>query len=222
MKSAEWLWNAWKPRNLVGPLLGVAFFATLICGACGGVPKTSYYTLRTPAPPSPNDARTDFVLGVEHFRAPQMLRDDRIAYFVSPTEMNYYQYHRWSADPASMFSDYTAQWLSDLGVFAQVRMLPTRETIDFRLSGRVLDFQEVDYQGGVKARVSLELTLIRTRDRKVVWTGKQEAETPVQEKGVAAVAIAINAACKRLVQELVPGLTAEVEREYGANQGQTP
>lgn len=203
-------------------MLALASLAGLICGACGGVPKTYYYTLRTPTPPSPNETRTNLVLGVEHFHAPQMLRDDRIAYFVSPTEMNYYQYHRWSADPASMLSDYAAQWLSNLGVFAQVRILPTRETIDFRLGGRVLDFEEVDYQGGVKARVSLELTLIRTRDRKVVWTGKQDAETAVQEKGVAGVANGMNAACKRLVQDLVPGLIAEVEREHSTSQGQTP
>lgn len=210
----------WKRREPVRFVLVLVFLSTLVCGACGGIPKTYYYTLRTPQPPPPGDGKTNFVLGVEHFRAPQMLRDDRIVYYVSPTEMNYYQYHRWSADPGSMLSDFVTQWLDGLGVFSQVRMLPSREQVDFRLGGRLLEFSEVDYQGGVKARVNLELRLVRTRDHRVVWTGKHEVETPVLEKGVAGVANAINTACTQLLQQLAPELVGKVEQEYKASQGQ--
>ena len=89
-----------------------------------------------PAAPAPTDPRTSFVLGVEHFRAPEILRDDRIVYYVSPTQMNFYQHHRWGSDPATLLSEFTAQWLESSGVFTQVKMLPVRERVDYTLGGK--------------------------------------------------------------------------------------
>jgi len=188
---------------------------------CGGVPKTSYYTLQVPAAPPPGDPKTGYVLGVERFRAPEMLRDDRIVYYVSPTQMNYYQYHRWGADPATMLSEFTAQWLGSTGVFAEVRMLPTRERLEYTLAGRVLSFEEVDREGGGSVRVALELSLMRMSDHKVIWSSKRQVEAPLQEHGVQGVAAGLSAACAQLLREMTPGLIAQVEQDYKASQGQT-
>jgi ABC-type uncharacterized transport system auxiliary subunit len=188
----------------------VVLFAT----ACGGVPKTYYYTLQVPAAPAPTDARTDYVLGVEHFRAPEILRDDRIAYYVSPTQVNFYQYHRWGSDPATLLSEYTAQWVEASGVFARVRMLPQRERVDYTLAGRVLGFEEVDSNGSAKARLALALSLVRTSDHKVVWSGSQRQETPLPERGVEGVASALNVACEQALRVVMPGLITQVEQDF--------
>lgn len=194
----------------------------LLLASCGSLPKTHYYTLQVPAPPARNDPKTTFVLGVEHFRAADSLRDDRIVYYQSPTEMNFYEYHRWSADPASMLSELAMNWIQNSGAFTQVRMLPVREPVDYILRGRVINFEELDYDGAGKGRVNLELSMLRTRDHKVVWTLQRLAESPVEEKGLPGVVRALNDASYQLLREALPGLITQAEQDYQALQGQTP
>ena len=206
--------NVWK-RSIAARAFAVfALLAVLLAAACGGVPKAYYYTLQVPAVPAPTDPRTDYVLGVEHFRAPQILRDDRIVYYVSPTQINFYQNHRWGSDPATLLSDYAAQWMDSSAVFSQVRVLPARERVDYTLGGSVLSFEEVDSDGGAKVRLALALSLVRTSDHKLVWSGKQSQETPLSERSVEGVATALNASCAQVLREMTPGLIAQVEQDF--------
>jgi ABC-type uncharacterized transport system auxiliary subunit len=151
-KSAKSSWSVWRRRLLRRSAAALGLVGALVSASCGGaLPKTHYYTLQAPAPPPSNDPRTNFVLGVERLRAPEMLRDDRIVYYESPTQMNFYQYHRWGSDPATMLAEFLAQWIDGMGVFAQVRLLPGREPLDYVLRGRLLSFEEVDYEGAKRA-----------------------------------------------------------------------
>jgi ABC-type uncharacterized transport system auxiliary subunit len=212
--TVEFSSNVWK-RSLQARACAVLGLVTAIFAVgCGGVPKTYFYTLQVPAAPAPTDPRTNYVLGVEHFRAPEILRDNRIAYYVSPTQMNFYQYHRWGSDPATLLSDFTAQWMESSGVFTQVKMLPVRERVDYMLGGSVTSFEEVDSDGGVKVRLALALSLVRTGDHKLVWSGEQRLETPLPERGVESVANALNAACAQALRGMVPGLITQVEQDY--------
>lgn len=222
MKIAASLWSGWKAKRFRRPAGLLVVLGVLLCGACGGVPRTYYYTLETPSPPALVDPKTNFVLGVEHFRAPEVLRDDRILYYQSATQMNFYEHHRWGTDPATMLTEFTAQWADGLGVFSQVLPLPARVPVDYILRGRVLHCEEVDYPAGTKARVGLELTLVRTRDRSVVWSARNKVENPIQEKGMAGVASAINASTHQLLRQMLPGFLSQVEQENKAGPGRTP
>jgi ABC-type uncharacterized transport system auxiliary subunit len=221
VKTAASWWNVCKAESAKGLLLACGLAALGLAVSCGGIPKTYYYTLRAPAPPAASDPQTGFTLGIEHFRAPEMLRDDRIVYFQSPTEVNFYEYHRWSADPATLLTEYTAQWINNAGVFSQVVIFPVQQPVDYILRGRVAHFEEVDYEAGGKARVSLELTLVRARDRKAIWSGRNTAEAPFAGKGMEGVAAGVNAATERLVREMLPGMVAQVEQDYRATSGQS-
>jgi ABC-type uncharacterized transport system auxiliary subunit len=192
----------------------VGLLAVVFAAECGSVPKTYYYTLQMPAAPAPSDPKTDYVLGVEHFRAPEILRDDRIIYYVSPTQINFYENHRWGSNPPTLLAEFTARWLESSGVFVQVKMLPVRERVDYTLGGTVLSFEEVDSDGGAKVRLALELSLVRTSDHKLVWSGEQRQETPVSERGVEGVASALNASCAQVLRDMVPGLVTQVEQDY--------
>ncbi|MDR3676702.1 MAG: ABC-type transport auxiliary lipoprotein family protein [Acidobacteriota bacterium] len=121
--------NVWKASFQVraGAILGL--LAAVLAIGCGGVPKTYFYTLQVPSAPAPNDPKTNYVLGVEHFRTPEILRDDRIVYFVSSTQINFFQYHRRGSDPATLLSDYTAHRVASSGVVAQVEQ-------DYKSSGK--------------------------------------------------------------------------------------
>ncbi len=198
--------------------VALGLLGMVMATSCGSVPKTYYYTLRVPAPPAANDPKTNFVLGIEHFRAVEMLRDDRIVYYASPTEVNFYQYHRWSADPPSMLSRLSAQQLEDMGVFAAVLLLPSRDPVDYVLRGRVLNFEEIDYEGSTKGRVVLDLKLLRWRDRKVVWSSTHMVERSAEAGGVPGVVTALNASSAQLLREVLPGLVTEVEREFKESQ----
>ncbi len=222
MRIAGLLSSVLNPRRLRPFAAAPLWLAALLCLSCGGLPRTYYYTLPTPSPPALGDPKSNFVLGVEHFRASELLRDDRILYYESPTRVNYYQHHRWGSEPATMLSEFTAEWIEGTGVFAQVRMLPTREPVDYILRGRVFNFEEVDYEGGGKARVSLELSLVRLRDRKAVWSARRQAESPLQEKGIGGVANAMDRSIHEILREVLPGLIAQIEQDYKANQGQSP
>jgi ABC-type uncharacterized transport system auxiliary subunit len=216
VKSVGLLWSVLAPKRsrALGLLvLPLALWAV----SCGSVPKTNYYTLRIPPPPAAHDPGTTAVVGVEHFRATEALRDDRIIYYVSPTELNFYHYHRWSADPATMLTELTARRLEQSGALAAVRRLPSREPMDYLLRGRLTNFEEVDSTAGVKARVGVEMMLIRTRDRKILWSDSRQEESAAQGKGVAAVVEALNAASDRLLEGTLPGLLAKVQEDWRQN-----
>ena len=206
--------NVWKRSCKTRGCVLIGLLAALLAAACGGPPKTHFYTLQLPAAPASNEFKTEVVLGVEHFRAPEILRDDRNAYYVSPTQMNFYQYHRWGADPATLLSEFTAQWLESSGVFAQVKMLPARERVDYTLGGRVTSFEEVDSEGGTKVRLAVALSLVRTSDHKLVWSGEQRLETPLPEHDVEGVASAMNTSCTQALREMIPGLITQVEQDF--------
>ncbi len=219
MKNAASRWNAGS-RDRLGHFATVLLAAIAAASSCGSVPKTSYYTLRVPAPPPSSDCEGAAVLGIERFSAPEFLRDDRIVYYESPTQLNFYQYHRWSSDPASMIRDSVAQRLNHAGVFAEVRLLPARDPVDYYLRGRVLNFEEVDYESGVRGRAALELTLVRAQDRVVVWSGTRQAQSAAQGTGVAAIVEALNTASEQVLNELLPPLLAGAGKDI--EQGSKP
>ena len=214
MKTAEL--PSSESRHRVVPPAAAAFglVAVVMWASCGGTPPMHYYTVQTPSAPVPDDPTTNLVLGVERFRGPDIMRDDRIVYYQSPTQLNFYQQHRWSADPTAMLAEMCQRWLEQKGVFAQVRLAPYREPVDYSLRGRVLDFEEVDDPAGVKGRVGLELTLVRSRDRQVIFCERRQAEAAAQEKGVAGVVSALNRATQQLLDEMMPTLVAKVENDY--------
>jgi len=160
-----------------------------------------------------NDPKTSFVLDVERFRAPEVLRDERILYYQSATELNFYEYHRWTAAPADMTADLVARRLKGADIFREVRLFPHSKPGDFVLRGHLLNFEEVDYQSGGGVRVGLELSLVRTRDHQVIWSDRRLATRGLEGKGVEGVVKSLNDATGQLLNEFLPALSAEVERE---------
>jgi len=213
MKNVELKLRAWlrKAGAVAGWLV-----AAVLCASCGGAHPVHYYTLQMPVPAALGDPKTNFVLGVEPFRATEPLRDERIPYYLSATQLNFYQQHQWDADPPTMLAALAQRQLQQTGVFAQVRLAPFRQPVDYVLRGRVLSLEEVDYQDSVKARVGLGLTLLRLPDRKVVWSAQRQVENSVQEEGVPGVVSALNAATKQILDEMIPAIVAQVESDYRA------
>jgi len=189
--------------------------AALWLTACGSkIPPTRYYTLNYPALAPEGDSKTSFVLEIEPFNASENLRDDRILYYESPTQFSYYEYHHWSPDPGALVTEMAKRRLHEAAVFAHVRSAPTHEPADFILRGHLLNFEELDYEPGGKARVALEMRLVRAPDHKTVWADRRDVQLPITQKGVDGVVNALTAATDQILSETLPALGAEVEREF--------
>ncbi|HEV2348667.1 MAG TPA: ABC-type transport auxiliary lipoprotein family protein [Terriglobia bacterium] len=192
----------------------------LLAVGCGGkIPATRYYSLRFPPPAPHTDPKTSLTLSIEPFRAAMSLRDDRIMYYESPTEFSYYEYHLWSPDPATLLAELTRRHLNEMAIFAHVHLAPSRGRVDYVLRGHLLNFDELDYVPGGKARVALELRLVRAKDQKIVWSDRREVEHSIEGSGVDGVVNALSAASDQLLSEALPGLAAEVESESAESSG---
>jgi ABC-type uncharacterized transport system auxiliary subunit len=164
-------------------------------------------------PPAAQTPRSRAVLGIERFGATEALRNDRLVYYSSPNQVGFYDYHRWVADPATMLRDDVARRIHQAGLFADVQLLPARGAVDYYLRGRVLHFEEVDYDGGVGGRAGLDLTLVRASDRQVVWSGSKVVKIAAAGQGHAAVVEALNAASDQVLGDLVPQLLGKAEED---------
>lgn len=196
---------------------GVGLLAALLCAACGSSPKTRYYTLGIPKPPAAEAPGTQFTLQVERFNAPDLLLDNRMIYYSSPTELNFHEYHRWASDPGELLSDLAMKFFANTGLFKQVYTFPAPVKADYTLRGRVLDLSELKYEkaGGKSGavRLGLKLDLLQARQNQAVWSSRLEQTEPIQKSSVQGAVEALNIAAERLLQHAYDGISQAVERE---------
>jgi len=204
---------------------GVALLAVLMCTACASTPKTRYYTLHIPLPPSASSPRTHFVLQVERFEAPDVLRDSRIIYYKSPTELNFYQRRRWSVDPGELLTELAMRYFAETGLFQQVYLYPAPMHADYSLQGRVLDLAQMQYEKGDReglgqGKVGLKLELIQADGNKVVWSARLEDSEPIQNDKIQGVVDALNRAAAHVMQKAYAGISQVVDHEFAQKQVQ--
>jgi ABC-type uncharacterized transport system auxiliary subunit len=203
---------------------GLALLAALLLTACASTPKTRYYTLRTP-PPTAASARTNFTLQVERFDAPDLLQDNRIIYYTSPTQLNFHEYHRWSSEPGDLLSEMAMKFFARTGLFHQVYAYPAPVNADYTLRGRVLDLDELKYNSDGSgnsgaARLGLKLDLLQSPQNKVVWSARLEQTEPIRGNNVQGAVDAMNIVAERLLQNAYGGISKAVEQEVGETHTQ--
>lgn len=191
--------------------------AALFCLACASTPKTRYYALRTPSAPAAATPRTNFILQVERFDVPDLLLDNRIIYYTSPTQLNFHEYHRWSSDPGNLLSEVVMKFFAGTGLFEQVYAYPSPVRADYTLRGRVLDLEELKYDtddGGKSgsARLGLKLDLLQSQEDKVVWSARLEQTEPIQKNNVQGAVDAMNIVAERLLRNAYGGISQVVEQ----------
>lgn len=181
--------------------------AALLCAGlaagCGSSPKEiHYYQLAMPEEGA--GAKGQGVLAVEQIVADSAFDDQRIVYRKSAYRLNYYHYHRWSAPPGMMVSDYLRMAYRQSGRFDDVvsGFTPDATTV---LSGRVMALEEVDVSKEEwKARVRIQLHLRDARTGKLLWSGTVSKEEPVKERNPEGLAAALSAAMADVVAETTP------------------
>ena len=131
--------------------------------------------------PQDNGGRRIGSVRVRDFETPTYLRQGRIVYRESPTQVGYYDYHRWVTNPGATVTTAIIGGLRSTGLFSEVDSDASHMKTDFLLTGRLERLDEIEYGGGVRVEVKMSAQLVDLRTKATVWSG-EEAETATVEK----------------------------------------
>lgn len=209
-------------------LIWLVFTILVVLTGCGGPVKyPNYYTLHLPPPPDPPVAENiHATLAVREFRSPTYLRQGAIVYKTSPEQIGFYNYHRWAVDPREFVTNSVAEHLRAGGNFSQVKLFDGRSDVDYVLSGRLDELEEIDYEGGVKVQVRISAQMVSVPTGATVWTDSVSEVGTVSQHDVPAVVSAMNGAMGRAIEKLLnPGPTSssmQATTSKSAARGSTP
>ncbi len=190
-----------------GLVLAAALWITV--SACSGIPESHYYslTIADTSEASATAAEFQAVLGVERLDPGLMYFDDRIVYRADGNEVRYWNYHKWIAPPHILMTEAVRSHLKAASLFRDVVNYPGEIAADWKISGRILTFEEHNTPQGREAVVALEVRLVEPVSRKMVWTKTYRRVKPATGKGAPAIVRTFDAA----VQEILAQLTADIK-----------
>jgi uncharacterized lipoprotein YmbA len=149
----------------------VLSFALSLAGCAMQARSPKYYMLDLPSPPSSAAHPTLGTIVVREFDAASFLRGGRIAYRESPTQLGFYEYHRWAVDPRRSVTDAVVREVQSLGNFRSVALYDGQGTPEFLLTGTIDHLEEVDSGTGVSVTVALSARIIDVKTGEVLWHG---------------------------------------------------
>lgn len=180
----------------------------LALAACSSkTPQTRFYQLAMP-PEQRAPVKGDVMLVVEPLTTDPAYDDERIVYRTNPYRLDYYHYHRWSASPGMMLTNYLEEALEHSGRFRGVTQQLTSDS-PVVLGGRVVAIEEVDRSKTQwLGRLVVELTLTDVKTDRVLWRHEFEETEPLREQSPEGLARALSVAMARIVSEAAPVIEA--------------
>lgn len=197
--------------TIKGFTLACVSLAVVLAPGCGKVRHPDYYMLAVAPTLSPerNGGRTLGTLEVRDFGTPTYLREGRIVYRESPTQVGFYEYHRWVTDPATTITMAVVSALRSSGLFSQVEAAGSHIKPDFLLRGQLESLDEIDYGGGVRVEVRLSAQLINVRTASSTWSGSESETARVEKDTVNSVVIEMSDAAQKCIGRLL----ADMQRQ---------
>lgn len=193
----------------------------LLVACANAVPETRYYALE---PPPAHAARGDATLVVEPLATDSAYDDERIVYRTSPYRLDYYEYHRWSAEPGVLVADYLERALATSGEFCAVVREPA-ESAAVSLGGRVVAIEEVDRsKDRWVGHLVLELALTDTRTGEVVWRDRFDETEVMPRQSPEGLARALSVVMGRIAGRAAPAIAAAARERatLHARAGEAP
>jgi len=192
---------------------GLVVAGVVMLAGCGGAVKyPNYYTLHLPPPPDPPvPENVHATLAIREFRSPTYLRQGAIVYKTSPEQIGFYNYQRWAVDPREILTNAVAERLRASGCFSQVKVYDGRPGVDYVLSGRLDELDEVDYEGGVKVRVGISAQMVSVATGATVWTNSVSEIGTVSQRDVRAVVSAMNGTMGQAIEKLLSPAPAPIQ-----------
>ena len=166
-------------------IAGVSITPLLLFTSACAPHRVQYYQLSANVKPAA-PAATGPVMLVGRIATPQALQDGRIRYHAGSNEVGAYEYHRWTDPPGMLVRESLIHVLRASGKFKSVQEAGSTAEGDYTVRGKLLEFAELDSNGGngIVTRVSLDLELREVRTGRQVWTEVLTHDDPVQAKTV--------------------------------------
>jgi uncharacterized lipoprotein YmbA len=192
----------------------------LMAGCGGKVLYPNYYALEiVPAPrPAVNETRLPVTVAVRQFETPPYLRQGRIVYRQAPEEIDFYNYHRWAADPAVAVTTAMIDSLRSSRLFSFVMPYDGQDRQDYLISGRIERLDEIDYGGDVRVEAKLSAELVNLRTGATVWAGDAAETSRVGTRNVNSVVVEMSRAVQKSIDILVAALEQELVAKRRAAQ----
>jgi ABC-type uncharacterized transport system auxiliary subunit len=186
--------------------------ALVILTSCAGkVRYPNYYTLNLPAPPDPPAGENAHaILAIREFRAPAYLRQGAIVYKTSPEQIGFYAYDRWATDPRDFVTNAVVERLRASGIFARVQPYDGSHDVNYVLSGRLEQLDELDYQGSVKVQVAISAEMTSIATGATVWSNAVSEIGDVNQRDVPAIVSEMNRTMERAINKLLSPMPADV------------
>src|SRR5262245_25325472 len=184
----------------------------LIAGCAGRVKYPKYYTLDLAAAlkAESDPARLPAAVAVRRFETPAYLRQGRIVYREAPEAVDFYEYHRWAADPGPTVTNAMITSIRSACLFAFVKPYDGEDKPDYVMSGRLEKLDEVDYGGAVRVEAKLSAELVEAKSGTIVWTGDANATLKVESSNVNAVVAAMTRALQINIDRLVADMAEQI------------
>lgn len=175
--------------------------ALAMAGCAGHVPEVRYYQLGATGAPARGGRA---VLAIEPLEVGSAYADDRMVYRVNAYRLDYYDYHRWSAEPGILVANYLERALEASGRFHAV-VPPRTSEASVVLGGRIAAIEEVDLSPTRwEGRIVLELYLKDVASGHVVWSHEFEETERLRAQSPEGLARALSAAMARISARIAP------------------
>ncbi len=200
--------------------LNLSLAALLITGCAGKVLYPKYYTLEIVPASHSSDSNTPlpFAVAVRKFETPAYLRQGRIVYREAPESVDFYEYHRWAAEPGPTVTSAMIDSIRSAQLFSFVKPYDGQDRPDYLLNGRLERLDEVDYDGTVRVQTKLSAELVDLRTGATVWTGSAGEASNVEKSNMNSVVAAMSHALQMNIDRLVADMGKQLRSSDVASQ----
>ena len=198
---------------------GSLAYALLMAGCGGKILYPHYYVLEIPPAPKATETshRLPASVAVRRFETSPYLRQGRIVYRQAPAEIDFYEYHRWAADPAVMVTSAIIDSLRASQLFSSVTPYDGQGRQDYLMRGRLEQFEEIDSAGAVRVAVKMSADLLDLHTGATVWTGEADATEGVGTRTVNSIVVEMSHAVQKSIDRLVTSMS----QRFAANSKET-
>ena len=195
--------------------LGGAAIALLAGCAAGPAPENHFYRLQADAPETSLEKPVfPGTLEVDLFRSDALAGERLLLVRAEPDspEIRRLPYHYWVDAPTRMVQIEVATYLRAAGAADRVIMPATRVEPDYVLRGRIVRLERVLGGPTPRARIELEISVVRVRGRALVLLVSYDEEVVAQDASIEATVVAFDRALTRILERFVADALSERAR----------
>ena len=209
MKKQSFSFLVWVPL--------VSLCALLIAGCFPGSkpPQTTeQFTFEYGPPAACSVAALPDALKVNRFSVAQQYNGPSMVYQPTPYRLAVYNLNRWRVNPGDMITDFLIRDLTSSGMFRGVFSYRQTESARFAVEGSVEEFLEIDEQDTGKARITLSVALIDTKEtevsKRLVFQKRYSSMEPLTVQTPEAFARGMSVAWERLSERILKDIFESV------------